>query len=292
MRCFLINRDNVRTYRLLQDNFQVDLNTLFYMGKMNLLHISCDIGWSSLAEELVRTGMEVEQRCPSLHMRPASLTPLMLAAGAGHTKVVAALLESEVGVDTEAKDGYGMTALFHTCNHGLHRVRARISVNVQIRSNPQVGDQHGHFRRLWSWDLSPDQLTQMEELARDEALNVVRLLVRNGACLQQRDKTGASLLTRAASVDNFEPVINFLLGAGCRVTENILNWVRVRNPGLTGKVEEELKTPGPLLRQSRCAVWRAVALSGPRSGFLGRLESLGAGEALPGVLRNYLQCSN
>merc|ERR550517_1699461 len=77
-----------------------------------------------------------------------------------------------------------MTALFHTCNHGLHR----------------VGDQHGHFRRLWSWDLSPDQLTQMEELARAEALNVVRLLVRNGASLQQRDKTGASLLTRAASV--------------------------------------------------------------------------------------------
>ena len=124
MRCFLINRDNVRTYRLLQDNFQVDLNTLFYMGKMNLLHISCDIGWSSLAEELVRTGTDVEQRCPSLHMGPASLTPLMLAAGAGHTKVVEALLHSEVGVDTEAKDGYGMTALFHTCNHGLHRVRA------------------------------------------------------------------------------------------------------------------------------------------------------------------------
>ena len=127
MRCFLINRDNVRTYRLLQNNFQVDLNTLFYMGKMNLLHISCDIGWSSLAEELVlKTGMEVEQRCPSLHMRPASLTPLMLAAGAGHTKVVAALLQSEVSVDTEAKDGYGMTALFHTCNHGLHRVRLAV----------------------------------------------------------------------------------------------------------------------------------------------------------------------
>ena len=149
MRCFLINRDNVRTYRLLQDNFQVDLNTLFYMGKMNLLHISCDIGWSSLAEELVRTGTDVEQRCPSLHMGPASLTPLMLAAGAGHTKVVAALLESEVGVDTEAKDGYGMTALFHTCNHGLHRVRARNSVNqISSDSIPPSG---------WgpAWALSP-----------------------------------------------------------------------------------------------------------------------------------------
>jgi len=276
MRCFLINRDNVRTHRLLQENLNVDLNALFYMGKMNLLHISCDIGWSKLVGELVKTGMDVEQRCPSLHMRPAALTPLMLAAGAGHTNIVETLLDPEVGVDTEARDGYGMTALFHTCNHGLHR----------------VGDQHGHFRRLWSWDLSPDQLTHMEELARAEALNVVRLLVRNGANLQQRDKTGASLLTRAASVDNFEPVIEFLLEAGCRVTENILNWVRVRNPRLTSKVEKELKAPGPLLRQARCAVWRAVALAGPRSGYFDRLQSLGAAEALPGVLRDYLQCSN
>ena len=86
-------------------------------------------------------GMEVEQRCPSLHMRPASLTPLILAAGAGHTKVVEALLQSEVGVDTEAKDGYGMTALFHTCNHGLHRVRV---------CNWQCLDQITGWRPAWS----------------------------------------------------------------------------------------------------------------------------------------------
>ena len=114
MRCFLINRDNVRTHRLLQENLNVDLYALFSMGKMNLLQ--------KLVGELVKTGMDVEQRCPSLHMRPAALTPLMLAAGAGHTNIVETLLEPEVGVDTEARDGYGMTALFHTCNHGLHRV--------------------------------------------------------------------------------------------------------------------------------------------------------------------------
>merc|ERR1712004_555915 len=100
-------------------------------------------------------------------MRPAALTPLMLAAGAGHTNIVETLLEPEVGVDTEARDGYGMTALFHTCNHGLHRVNI-IEFNSNFKLPPQVGDQHGHFRRLWSWDLSPDQLTHMEELARAE----------------------------------------------------------------------------------------------------------------------------
>ena len=44
-----------------------------------------------------------------------------------NVKVVSALLEapssisSPSPVDTELRDSYGMTALFHTCNHGHHR---------------------------------------------------------------------------------------------------------------------------------------------------------------------------
>ena len=38
----------------------------------------------------------------------------------------------------EMKDSYGMTAVFHTCNNGFNR----------------LGDQHGYYRKLWSWDLS------------------------------------------------------------------------------------------------------------------------------------------
>ena len=54
MRCFLINKDNVRTFQL-----QLQLNTLFYMGKMNLLHISCDTGWAGLAAELVNNQVRI-----------------------------------------------------------------------------------------------------------------------------------------------------------------------------------------------------------------------------------------
>ena len=104
-----------------------------------------------------------------------------------------------------------MTAVFHTCNHGHHR----------------VGDRHGYFRRLWSWDLSQHQLDTMETLARDNSLDILRLLVRHGADLGERDNTGASILTRAASVDNFSDMIQFLVSAGCRVTENVINWIKV-----------------------------------------------------------------
>jgi len=214
MRCLLVNKDNVRTFRILQGNFKLDLDNLFYMGKMNLLHISCDTGWYGLARELVTDhAMNVNLPCPSLHMRPGCLTPLMLAVGAGHLAVVKVLLQAP-DLDLEQKDSYGMTAVFHACNHGAHR----------------VGDKHGYFRRLWSWDLSQDQLDQMEALARDNALAILRVLAGSGANMFERDNTGASILTRAASVDNFVEVIKFLVSAGCKVTENVLNWIRVRNP--------------------------------------------------------------
>eukprot|EP00092_Neocalanus_flemingeri_P029643 GFUD01032189.1.p1 GENE.GFUD01032189.1~~GFUD01032189.1.p1 ORF type:complete len:414 (+),score=144.83 GFUD01032189.1:73-1314(+) len=274
MRCLLINKDNVKTFSLLQNNFQLELDNLFYMGKMNLLHISCDTGWDNLARELVFSqGMDVNLCCPSLHMRPACLTPLMLAVGAGHIKVVEVLVQHR-DMELEMKDSYGMTAVFHTCNHGFHR----------------VGDQHGYFRRLWSWDLSQQQLDDMETLARNSALPILRLLIREGVDLYERDKTGASILTRAASVDNFAEVIEFLVEAGCRVTENVLNWTRVRNPGVVDKVERGLRVPGSLRRQSRTKIWKLLRAGRKGGNFKDRLRKLTVEEELPGVLSDYIQC--
>ena len=44
-------KDNVWTFRLLQQHLQLDLDKVFYMGEMSLLQISCDTGWSDLARE-------------------------------------------------------------------------------------------------------------------------------------------------------------------------------------------------------------------------------------------------
>ena len=52
----------------------------------------------------------------------------MAAVGAGHIMVVEVLLLHKE-IQFEMNDSYGMTAVFHTCNHGLSR----------------VGDQHGYF---------------------------------------------------------------------------------------------------------------------------------------------------
>ena len=276
MRCFLVNRDNVKTFRILQEHFKLDLDNLFYMGKMNLLHISCDTGWSDLARELVLDQkMNVNLPCPSLHMRPGCLTPLMLAVGAGHLHVVKVLLQAP-DLQLEQKDSYGMTAVFHACNHGAHR----------------VGDKHGYFRRLWSWDLSQDQLDQMEALARDNALDILRVLAGSGANMFERDNTGASILTRSASVDNFVEVIKFLVSVGCKVTENVMNWIRVRNPDCSDLVETSLRVPGSLLQQSRIRIWSLLrqGREGGSQDYKEKMKALAASAQIPVILSDYLEC--
>ena len=121
-----------------------------------------------------------------------------------------------------------------------------------------MGDQHWYFRGLWSWDLSQAQLDDMERLARDNALEILASLVRAGADIYERDNTGASILTRAASVDRFSPVIRFLVEAGCRVTENVINWVKVRNPESQALCEQSVKMPNSLLVQSMAIIWRLL----------------------------------
>ena len=152
----------------------------------------------------------------------------------------------------------------------------------------RVGDQYGYFRRLWSWDLSPEQCEDMERLARDDALPILRLLIRQGVDLYERGKTGASILTRAASVDNFAEVITFLVEAGCRATENVLNWTRVRNPDVVDRVEKGLRVPGSLRRQSRVKIWKLLRAG--KGSFKDRVEKLTSEEELPLVLSDYIQC--
>ena len=279
MRCFLINKDNVKTFNMLQEHFKLDLDNLYFMGKMNLLHISCDTGWSNLARELIlEHGMNVNQPCPSLHMRPASLTPLMLAVGAGHEMVVRVLLEHP-DTKLEMKDSYGMTAVFHCCNHGHHR----------------VGDAHGYFRRLWSWDLSQEQLDEMEQLARDNAIKILKMLIGHGSNIFERDNTGALLLTRAASVDKFRSVIEFLVSAGARVTENVMNWVKVRNPDCAPLCESMMKKPNSLMCQSRAAIWKHlihVSNTNTDLSYKQRLQTLVEEEELPIIIVDYLMCKS
>ena len=46
-------------------------------------------------------------------------------------------------------------------------------------------------------------------------------------------------------------MIRFLAAVGCRVTENVLNWVRAVNPNMAEELHSLAKTPASLLAQAR-----------------------------------------
>lgn len=147
-----------------------------------------------------------------------------------------------------------------------------------------------YFRRLWSWDLSAEQLNSMERIARENSQDILRILIINGSDLNAKDNTGATVLYRASTVENFQDVIKFLLEVGCRVTQNNLSWIRVKNPDLTELVESELQNPRSLMRQSRLALWKCLRNSSSKQKFYSKLESLGENNGLPFVLIDYLNC--
>ena len=48
-------------------------------------------------------------------------------------------------------------------------------------------------------------------------------------------------------------MIRFLAAVGCRVTENVLNWVRAVNPNMAEELHSLAKTPASLVAQARYA---------------------------------------
>ena len=84
-------------------------------------------------------------------------------------------------------------------------------------------------------------------------------------------------------------VITFLVEAGCRVTEDVLNWTRVRNPEVVVRVQKGLRVPGSLRRQSRTNIWKMLR-EGKMGNFKDRLRQMTMEEELTVVLSDYIQC--
>ena len=84
-------------------------------------------------------------------------------------------------------------------------------------------------------------------------------------------------------------MITFLVEAGCRVTEDVLNWTRVRNPEVVDRVQKVFRVPGSLRRQSRTKIWKMLR-EGKMGNFKDRLRQMTMEEELTVVLSDYIQC--
>ena len=78
--------------------------------------------------------------------------------------------------------------------------------------------------------------------------------------------------------------------------ENVINWVKVRNPESQAMCEQSVKMPNSLLVQSRAVIWRllreaSISSSDANSMKYGeRIEKLVSSEELPLIMSDYLQC--
>lgn len=92
-----------------------DVNTVNYDGLTALMYSTMRTGNIKTVELLVRSGADVNVSFP--RSNSAGTTALLMAAGAGQTKIALLLLKS--GADINARDNYGDTAMALAVRHGF-----------------------------------------------------------------------------------------------------------------------------------------------------------------------------
>ena len=99
----------------------------------NSLHIAAENGYFDIVETLIQHGAIVD--CIAI---TEQVTPLMLAAQGGHSRVVRFLISQ--GADVRAKNGYGNTALHCACRAGsLECVEALIAAHSDVDAKNHKG---------------------------------------------------------------------------------------------------------------------------------------------------------
>lgn len=147
----------------------------------------------STLEALMKLSLE-----PPKPASPPSGDDLLSAAQNDHTDLVLEMIEE--GVDVNAKQGSGWTALQHACNHGnLEVVKALLDKGAEINHrNIPTGRAAIHYAAACEEDA------------------VLRLLIERGADIEVRNNDGETPLFDAASGGS-EACVRLLIDSGCDV---------------------------------------------------------------------------
>jgi ankyrin repeat protein len=191
--------DNSRVIEIL--NRGVNVNASFdrddsELSGMNALMVASSRGYSNLVAELIKRGANVNLK------RYTGETPLLLAAFNGDEKTIEALVRAGANPNVKVVSFHAgeITPLTSTINSaGEHRVEiARILISARAQVNPE-----GKFL------MSP----LMHAVGDFE---MVRLLIANGANVNQKNVRGATALM-AAAIGGTASVVSYLLEQGADV---------------------------------------------------------------------------
>jgi ankyrin repeat protein len=146
------------------------------------IHEAALNGQSSLVTAHIEAGTDVNQKDPE------GRTPLMYASFNGHAEVIRALVKK--GADINLQDIYGRSALM-MASSGPYPVAVKLLLDHG--ANPNLIDREEHF-------------TALMYAAAEGQLDVVKLLLANGADAKLKDVDGDNALTFAANNKHFEVV--------------------------------------------------------------------------------------
>ena len=149
----------------------------------DLLHVACAGGDERLVQVLLERGFDRNAKIA----KGRKMSPLMLAARAGHVKVLSVLAAEQINL--EDTDEYGLTALFHAAGKG--NVEG-VQFLLEKGSRPQARDEKG-----WS---------PLHYAANNGRVQVILKLCAYGAEIDALDNDGCSSLWRAVTKDDEESV--------------------------------------------------------------------------------------
>ncbi|MBA3536702.1 MAG: ankyrin repeat domain-containing protein [Tatlockia sp.] len=163
------------------------------------------------------------------HVITDGTLPLVVASEKGHTGIVELLLNIP-GIDPNAQDQYGKTALIHACSSGHNNI---VKLLIEKKANLNLQDKFGNLPLMLAAyrghteiielllngpDVDPNAQDQHGQTALIQACifghsSVVKLLIEKKANLNLQDKFGNLPLLTALSRE-FRPIAKTLLEAG------------------------------------------------------------------------------
>lgn len=217
-----LDYNNVTNTLLKQKNIRIDLPL---PDNRTFLHIAAQNGNLRIVEALISKGVDINA------IDDTKVTSLFIAATLGHDAIVQVLISNGAKINSQSSDG--ITPLQIAASFGYTNVVKTLldnKANVTIRDNKnriavELAISRGHLKVVETmmeheqFDIhakSKDDFTLLHIAAQNGDLDIIKILVNNGADVHARNRQGSKPIHIAAREDH-AVVVEYFLASGFNI---------------------------------------------------------------------------